>query len=145
MAKVLTIWRKITYRDVFVYVCDIVIKLERKLQDAKVLTAKLVARSTVWIVQLYVTLSRRCLTSFQALTQLQKDIVSKTLSRLYEEKKKVLHKSFAKHFRSLQPSLKEKFLVLGWINQKPWILCAFRVFYIVQKWLSYSRIRNQTN
>lgn len=50
MAKVLTIWRKIIYRDVFVYVCDIVIKLERKLQDAKVLTAKLVARSTVWIV-----------------------------------------------------------------------------------------------
>lgn len=50
MAKVLTIWRKITYRDVFVYVCDIVIKLERKLQDAKVLTAKLVARSTVWSV-----------------------------------------------------------------------------------------------
>ena len=144
MAKVLTIWRKITYRDVFVYVCDIVIKLERKLQDAKVLTAKLVARSTVWIVQLYVTLSRRCLTSFQALTQLQKDIVSKTLSRLYEEKK-VLHKSFAKHFRFLQPSLKEKFLVLGWMNQKPCILCALRVFYTVQKWLSYLRIRNQTN
>lgn len=49
MAKVQTIWRKTTYRDVFVYVC-VTIKLKRNLQDAKVLTAKLVARSTFWIV-----------------------------------------------------------------------------------------------
>lgn len=113
MAKVLTIWRKITYRDVFVYVCDIVIKLERKLQDAKVLTAKLVARSTVWIVQLYVTLSRRCLTSFQALTQLQKDIVSKNTFPFIREKKKGSPQVICKAFSLLATFVKREISSFG--------------------------------
>ena len=86
------------------YLCmcvrDIVFKLERNLQDAKVLTAKLVAWSTFTSHSLDVAWHL-----FKHLRAKRYSVIN--IFPFTRGKKTVLHKSFAKHFRFLQPQLKE--------------------------------------